>query len=146
MHHCNSSGATPLSSFSNDSQWEGQPTSPSLTDSENVTSERPILSGPIAAMLSMTLGILSNIVALFILANAYARLRRRSKAFLLFASSLVATDFVGHVIPGSIVMRLYLSGGVPPEEYNRADPLCQFRRQHGVFRTVSALSWLRHGS
>ncbi|XP_016373992.1 prostaglandin E2 receptor EP1 subtype-like [Sinocyclocheilus rhinocerous] len=133
MHHCNSSGTAPLSPFSNDSQWEGQPTSPSLAEPENVTSERPILSGPIAAMLSMTLGILSNIVAFLILANAYARLRRRSKAFLLFASSLVATDFVGHVIPGSIVMRLYLSGGVPSEEYDRADPLCQFLGGSMVF-------------
>ncbi|XP_048056369.1 prostaglandin E receptor 1a (subtype EP1) isoform X2 [Megalobrama amblycephala] len=134
MHHGNSSGeSTPLNPFSNHSQWEGQATSPSLADPENVTSERPILSGPIAAMLSMTLGILSNIVALLILANAYARLRRRSKAFLLFAGSLVATDFVGHVIPGSIVMRLYLSGGVPSEEYNRADPLCQFLGGSMVF-------------
>ncbi|XP_065149774.1 prostaglandin E receptor 1a (subtype EP1) [Paramisgurnus dabryanus] len=126
MHHCNSSGLAPLNPFTNHSQWEGQVTFPTLGNPENVTSDRPILSGPIAAMLSMILGILSNILALLILANAYVRLRRRSKAFLLFASSLVATDFVGHVIPGSIVMRLYLSGGVPSAEYNRSDTLCQF--------------------
>lgn len=132
MHHCNSSGLVPLNPFANHSQWEGHVTSPSLPNPENITSDRP-MSGPIAAMLSMTLGILSNIVALLILANAYARLRRRSKAFLLFASSLVATDFMGHVIPGSIVMRLYLSGGVPSAEYNRSDPLCQFLGGSMVF-------------
>lgn len=132
MHRCNTSGLAPLCPFANHSQWEGHVTSPSLFNPENVTSDRP-MSGPIAAMLSMTLGILSNIVALLILANAYARLRRRSKAFLLFASSLVATDFVGHVIPGSIVMRLYLSGGVPSAEYNRSDPLCQFLGGSMVF-------------
>uniref|UniRef100_A0AAY5EP81 Thromboxane A2 receptor n=1 Tax=Electrophorus electricus TaxID=8005 RepID=A0AAY5EP81_ELEEL len=45
---------------------------------------------------------------LFILAKAYNRLRRRSKAtFLLFASSLVTTDFLGHVIPGAMVLHLY---------------------------------------
>ncbi|XP_051568209.1 prostaglandin E2 receptor EP1 subtype-like [Myxocyprinus asiaticus] len=133
MHHGNSSGTVPLNPFANHSQWTGQVTSPSLASLENVTSERPTLSGPIAAMLSMTLGILSNIVALLILANAYAHLRRRSKAFLLFASSLVATDFVGHVIPGSIVMRLYLSGGVPSGDYNRQEPLCQFLGGSMVF-------------
>uniref|UniRef100_A0AAY5EHQ8 Prostaglandin F2-alpha receptor n=1 Tax=Electrophorus electricus TaxID=8005 RepID=A0AAY5EHQ8_ELEEL len=52
-------------------------------------------------------------IALFILAKAYNRLRRRSKAtFLLFASSLVTTDFLGHVIPGAMVLHhLPLSGG-----------------------------------
>lgn len=64
--------------------------------------------------LNMTLGILSNVVALLILAKAYNRFRRRSKAtFLLFASSLVATDLLGHVIPGALVLRLYLMA--PPE-------------------------------
>ncbi|XP_034448406.1 prostaglandin E2 receptor EP1 subtype-like [Hippoglossus hippoglossus] len=63
---------------------------------------------PTAAGLSMTLGILFNVVALIILAKAYNRFRRRSKAtFLLFASSLVATDLAGHVIPGALVLRIY---------------------------------------
>ncbi|MGH0180470.1 UNVERIFIED_CONTAM: hypothetical protein FKN15_012988 [Acipenser sinensis] len=58
--------------------------------------------------LSMTLGAISNIIALVILAKSYARFRRRSKAtFLLFASCLVVTDFAGHVIPGAFVLRLY---------------------------------------
>ncbi|KAG7279694.1 hypothetical protein CRUP_011626 [Coryphaenoides rupestris] len=73
---------------------------------------------PTAAGLNMTLGILSNVVALLILAKAYNRFRRRSKAtFLLFASSLVATDLAGHVIPGALVLRLYLVGAPekPPD-------------------------------
>ena len=66
---------------------------------------------PTSAGLSMTLGILSNVVALLILAKAYNRFRRRSKAtFLLLASSLVATDLVGHVIPGALVLQLYRTG------------------------------------
>ncbi|XP_074511740.1 prostaglandin E2 receptor EP1 subtype-like [Sebastes fasciatus] len=63
---------------------------------------------PMSAGLTMTLGILFNVVALIILAKAYNRFRRRSKAtFLLFASSLVATDLVGHVIPGALVLSIY---------------------------------------
>ncbi|XP_072420460.1 prostaglandin E2 receptor EP1 subtype-like [Chiloscyllium punctatum] len=70
---------------------------------------------------SMTLGALSNIIALVILIKSYARFRRRSKAtFLLFASSLVLTDFVGHVIPGALVLRLY------SENIVSAGPMCQF--------------------
>uniref|UniRef100_A0A667ZWA1 Thromboxane A2 receptor n=1 Tax=Myripristis murdjan TaxID=586833 RepID=A0A667ZWA1_9TELE len=95
---------------------------------------QPTSSGPIAAMLSMTLGIVSNIVALFILANAYSLQRRRSKAtFLLFAFSLVVTDFTGHVIPGALVLRLYLSGGVAEEAYDSADAMCQFLGGSMVF-------------
>uniref|UniRef100_A0A668AS78 Thromboxane A2 receptor n=1 Tax=Myripristis murdjan TaxID=586833 RepID=A0A668AS78_9TELE len=77
--------------------------------------EFPVTSlNPTAAGLSMTLGILSNVVALIILAKAYNRFRRRSKAtFLLFASSLVATDLAGHVIPGALVLRLYSAGTGP---------------------------------
>lgn len=68
-------------------------------------------TSPTAAGLTMTLGIVFNVVALCILAKAYNRFRRRSKAtFLLFASSLVATDLVGHVIPGALVLNRYTSG------------------------------------
>ncbi|XP_040917604.1 prostaglandin E2 receptor EP1 subtype-like [Toxotes jaculatrix] len=68
-------------------------------------------SNPTAAGLTMTLGILFNVVALIILAKAYNRFRRRSKAtFLLLASSLVATDLAGHVIPGALVLRRYSAG------------------------------------
>lgn len=83
-------------------------------------------SSPIVASLSMTLGILFNITALIILAKAYNRFRRRSKAtFLLFASSLVATDLAGHVINGALVMRRY---SVDPITYstNDTDASCLF--------------------
>lgn len=105
-----------------------------LSQHGNFTLDQPSSSGLIAAMLSMTLGIVSNIVALFILANAFSLQRRRSKAtFLLFASSLVITDFTGHVITGALVLRLYLYGGVPAEEYDSADAMCQFLGGSMVF-------------
>ncbi|XP_051744309.1 prostaglandin E receptor 1b (subtype EP1) isoform X2 [Ctenopharyngodon idella] len=85
---------------------------------------------PTAAGLSMTLGIVSNIIALIILAKAYARLRKRSKAtFLLFASCLVATDLAGHVIPGALVLRLYTDGGF----CNHPDATCHFLGGSMVF-------------
>ncbi|XP_039370982.1 prostaglandin E2 receptor EP1 subtype isoform X2 [Mauremys reevesii] len=66
------------------------------------------LPSPAMPIFSMTLGAVSNMVALAILVQSYARFRRRSKAtFLLFASSLVITDFAGHVIPGAFVLQLY---------------------------------------
>ncbi|XP_061625597.1 prostaglandin E2 receptor EP1 subtype-like isoform X2 [Phyllopteryx taeniolatus] len=90
--------------------------------------------GVVVVVLPMTLGIVSNIVALFILANAYSLQRRRSKAtFLLFATSLVVTDFMGHVIPGALVLRLYLSGGVRPEDSGSSDAMCQFLGGSMVF-------------
>ncbi|KAK9978148.1 hypothetical protein ABG768_019914 [Culter alburnus] len=93
---------------------------------ENLTST----NNPTAAGLSMTLGIVSNIIALIILAKAYARLRKRSKAtFLLFASCLVATDLAGHVIPGALVLHLYTAGGL----CNHTDPTCHFLGGSMVF-------------
>lgn len=95
----------------------GFPTTPSSVLATNCTMLQELevvrngtlpKSSPIVAGLSMTLGILFNIVALIILAKAYNRFRRRSKAtFLLFASSLVATDLAGHIINGALVMRRY---------------------------------------
>lgn len=100
----------------------------------NLTLVQPTSSGAIVVILSMTLGIISNIVALFILVNAYSRQRRRTKAtFLLFATSLVVTDFIGHVIPGALVLRLYLSEGVCPEDFNTSDSMCQFLGGSMVF-------------
>eukprot|EP00064_Thunnus_orientalis_P014613 superscaffoldBa00002563_g14660 len=105
-----------------------------LSQQGNFTSVEPTTSGVIVVVLSMTLGIISNIVALFILANAYSLQRRRSKAtFLLFATSLVITDFIGHLIPGALVLRLYLSGGVRPEDFNSSDGMCQFLGGSMVF-------------
>nr|XP_033781355.1 prostaglandin E2 receptor EP1 subtype isoform X2 [Geotrypetes seraphini]XP_033781356.1 prostaglandin E2 receptor EP1 subtype isoform X2 [Geotrypetes seraphini] len=83
---------------------------------------------PSAAMpsFSMTLGAVSNIVALAILVKSYARFRRRSKAtFLLFASSLVITDFAGHVIPGAFVLRLY-AVRMQWKAIDQTGAICQF--------------------
>ncbi|XP_059391813.1 prostaglandin E2 receptor EP1 subtype-like [Carassius carassius] len=92
-----------------------------------------ITTDPTTAGLSMTLGIVSNIVALFILAKAYARLRKRSKAtFLLFASSLVATDLAGHVIPGALVLHLYMSG-TAGGLCHQPDAICRFLGGSMVF-------------
>ncbi|XP_030052986.1 prostaglandin E2 receptor EP1 subtype [Microcaecilia unicolor] len=75
---------------------------------------------------SMSLGAVSNIVALVILVKSYARFRRRSKAtFLLFASSLVITDFAGHVIPGAFVLRLY-AVRMQWETIDQSGAICQF--------------------
>ena len=138
MHHSNSSspgpgpgpGSAPLTLLSNQSQ--GMVTVAAVSQRGNLTSKGSP-GGPFVAGLSMTLGILFNIVALVILANAYAHQRRRSKAtFLLFASSLVMTDFAGHVIPGTLVLRLYLSGGAPAP-HGPPDRLCQFLGGSMVF-------------
>ncbi|XP_029365317.1 prostaglandin E2 receptor EP1 subtype-like [Echeneis naucrates] len=101
MQHSNSSGITASSPPSNHTIMVQVPEVEAVAN--NTT-----LSNPTAAGLTMTLGILFNVVALFILAKAYNRFRRRSKAtFLLFASSLVATDLAGHVINGALVLRRY---------------------------------------
>ncbi|XP_008297702.1 prostaglandin F2-alpha receptor [Stegastes partitus] len=61
-----------------------------------------------ASIISMTVGIFSNSLALFILVKSYNRVRLKSKAsFLLFASSLVITDLLGHLINGSLVLFVY---------------------------------------
>lgn len=61
-----------------------------------------------ASVFSMTVGICSNGAALFILIKSYRRLRIKSRAFfLLFASSLVVTDLLGHLVNGSLVLFVY---------------------------------------
>ncbi|XP_028260229.1 prostaglandin F2-alpha receptor [Parambassis ranga] len=63
-----------------------------------------------ASVISMTVGIVSNSLALFILVKSYNRVRIKSKAsFLLFASGLVVTDLLGHLINGSLVLFVYSS-------------------------------------
>ncbi|XP_070790521.1 prostaglandin E2 receptor EP1 subtype [Pituophis catenifer annectens] len=93
----------------------------------------PSAPSPAAPIFSMTLGAISNIVALLILVQSYTRFRRRSKAtFLLFASSLVITDLAGHVIPGSFVLQLYAT----QRNWTAMDPskaLCQFFGASMVF-------------
>ncbi|XP_034396390.1 prostaglandin E receptor 1a (subtype EP1) [Cyclopterus lumpus] len=135
LSHYNSSASPQLPRFPNDSGGkEARVAVYGLSQQGNLTFVQPTTSGIIVVILSMTLGIISNIVALFILANAYSLQRRRTKAtFLLFAGSLVVTDFIGHVIPGALVLRLYLSGGVPPEDFNDSDRMCQFLGGSMVF-------------
>ncbi|KAL2089950.1 hypothetical protein ACEWY4_014638 [Coilia grayii] len=61
-----------------------------------------------SSIISMSVGILSNTLALFILVKAYQRFRLKSKAcFLLLASGLVITDCLGHLINGSLVFYVY---------------------------------------
>nr|XP_046248767.1 prostaglandin F2-alpha receptor [Scatophagus argus] len=63
-----------------------------------------------ASVISMTVGIFSNSLALFILIKSYNRIRIKSKAsFLLFVSSLLITDLLGHLINGSLVLFVYSS-------------------------------------
>uniref|UniRef100_A0A670XYW4 Thromboxane A2 receptor n=1 Tax=Pseudonaja textilis TaxID=8673 RepID=A0A670XYW4_PSETE len=101
-----------------------------LTELVKTPSSAP---SPAAPIFSMTLGAISNIVALVILVQSYTRFRRRSKAtFLLFASSLVITDLAGHIIPGSFVLQLYAT----QRGWRAMDPsraLCQFFGASMVF-------------
>ncbi|XP_036395236.1 prostaglandin E receptor 1c (subtype EP1), partial [Megalops cyprinoides] len=61
---------------------------------------------------TMTLGVLSNLTALGILARASTHFRRRSKApFLLLTGALLLTDLGGHLIPGALALHLHLSRG-----------------------------------
>ncbi|XP_068593161.1 prostaglandin E2 receptor EP1 subtype-like [Cebidichthys violaceus] len=116
MQHSNSSGGTAPIPLFNDT--------PAVKVLEAVAGNatRP-RSNPTSAGLTMTLGILFNVVALIILAKAYNRFRRRSKAtFLLFASSLVATDLAGHVILGALVLKRYSAG-----TGSAADPVSSFQ-------------------
>ncbi|XP_061489441.1 prostaglandin F2-alpha receptor isoform X1 [Rhineura floridana] len=62
------------------------------------------------SVIFMTVGILSNSLAIAILMKAYQRFRQKSKAsFLLFASGLVITDLLGHLITGTIAVFVYAS-------------------------------------
>ncbi|XP_035298457.1 prostaglandin E2 receptor EP1 subtype isoform X3 [Cricetulus griseus] len=72
-------------------------------------------TSPVLPIFSMTLGAVSNVLALALLAQAAGRLRRRRSAatFLLFVASLLAIDLAGHVIPGALVLRLYAAGRSP---------------------------------
>uniref|UniRef100_A0A7N9CR41 G-protein coupled receptors family 1 profile domain-containing protein n=1 Tax=Macaca fascicularis TaxID=9541 RepID=A0A7N9CR41_MACFA len=71
----------------------------------------PSGASPALPIFSMTLGAVSNLLALALLAQAAGRLRRRRSAatFLLFVASLLATDLA----PGALVLRLYTAGRAP---------------------------------
>ncbi|KAJ8270149.1 hypothetical protein GJAV_G00110900 [Gymnothorax javanicus] len=76
-------------------------------NSSNSTSVQTTLS-VWDTVISMSIGMLSNMLALVILAKAYRRFRLKTRAsFLLFASSLVTTNFLGHFINGSLVIYVY---------------------------------------
>ncbi|XP_053440725.1 prostaglandin E2 receptor EP1 subtype isoform X1 [Nycticebus coucang] len=72
-------------------------------------------ASPALPIFSMTLGTVSNVLALALLAQAAGRLRRRrsTATFLLFVASLLVTDLAGHVIPGALVLHLYAAGRAP---------------------------------
>ncbi|XP_046894455.1 prostaglandin E2 receptor EP1 subtype-like [Hypomesus transpacificus] len=105
-------------------QDQNSSTSSVLVHRSNASTPTPSPKGSWMVVLNMTLGMASNIVALVILAKAYARLRRRSKAvFLLFASSLVTTDLFGHALPGALVLILHSAPVLP---HHLAHAHCQF--------------------
>lgn len=63
-----------------------------------------------ASVISMSVGIFSNSLAVFILVKSYNHVRIKSRAsFLLFASGLVVTDLLGHLITGAMVLFVYSS-------------------------------------
>lgn len=96
----------------------GDATTCAVPGPPNASAEPPSGLGsasPALPIFSMTLGAVSNVLALVLLAQASGRLRRRRSAatFLLFVASLLATDLAGHVIPGALVLRLYAAGRSP---------------------------------
>jgi len=92
-----------------------------------------------ASVVSMTGGILSNSLALFILVKSYHHIRLKSKAsFVLFASGLVVTDLLGHLVNGSLVLFVYGSH----RKWEAFDPyhvLCGFFGASLVFFGLSPL-------
>lgn len=125
MQHPNSSGIAATSTF--------LPANYTMAQEAVMRNRTLPASSPIVAGLSMTLGIIFNVIALIILAKAYNRFRRRSKAtFLLFASSLVATDLAGHVINGAMVMRRY-TADFTTDPTNDPDASCLFLGSCMVF-------------
>ncbi|XP_046293427.1 prostaglandin E2 receptor EP1 subtype isoform X1 [Marmota monax] len=96
----------------------GEATTCSAPGIPNVSAVPPLGGtggSPALPIFSMTLGAVSNVLALALLAQAAGRLRRRRSAatFLLFVASLLAIDLAGHVIPGALVLRLYAAGRAP---------------------------------
>ncbi|KAF3834890.1 hypothetical protein F7725_027448 [Dissostichus mawsoni] len=98
-----------------------------------------------ASAISMTVGVLSNSLALFILVTSYSSIRIKSKAsFLLFASSLVVTDLLGHLINGSLVLIVY-SFHKKWETFDPHHIVCSAFGVHGVLRTEPLVPGERHG-
>ncbi|XP_066531536.1 prostaglandin E receptor 1c (subtype EP1) [Hoplias malabaricus] len=58
---------------------------------------------------TMTLGAISNLIALAILSKSYTRCQRRAKTpFLLLAVALLLTDLAGHLVTGSFGLYMHL--------------------------------------
>ncbi|XP_056591489.1 prostaglandin F2-alpha receptor [Triplophysa dalaica] len=96
-----------------------------------------------SSAVSMTVGIISNILALFILIKAYHRFKFKSKAaFLFFASALVLTDLFGHLINGSLAIYVYASRK-DWERFELNKSLCDF---FGVCMAFFGLTPLLLGS
>ncbi|XP_041720458.1 prostaglandin E2 receptor EP1 subtype-like [Coregonus clupeaformis] len=77
----------------------------------NATTLPPPINPPSLGMscFTMTLGGLSNLTALGILAKSYVRFRHRAKApFLLLVGALLLTDLAGNLIPGAFALHLHL--------------------------------------
>ena len=90
------------------------------------------------SVISMTVGILGNSLAFFILLKAYQRrIHLKCKAtFFVFAGSLVITNLLGHLITGSLVVYVYSSD----EEWDTFDPrnrLCDVFGMSMVFFGLS---------
>lgn len=87
-----------------------QPVSPAAGLLSNTTCQTENRLSVFFSIIFMTVGILSNSLAIAILMKAYQRFRQKSKAsFLLLASALVITDFFGHLINGAIAVFVYAS-------------------------------------
>ncbi|KAM6219670.1 prostaglandin F2-alpha receptor isoform 1-T1 [Rhynchocyon petersi] len=87
-----------------------QPVSPAAGFLSNTTCQTENRLSVFFSIIFMTVGILSNSLAIAILMKAYQRFRQKSKAsFLLLASGLVITDFFGHLVNGTIAVFVYAS-------------------------------------
>ncbi|KAK3533485.1 hypothetical protein QTP70_023366, partial [Hemibagrus guttatus] len=95
-----------------------------------------------SSVITMTVGIISNTLAIFILLKAYQQLRVKSSAsFLLFASGLVVTDFLGHLINGSLALYVYALN----KEWESFDPKQVLCGVFGVCMSFFGLSPLLLG-
>ncbi|XP_078075099.1 prostaglandin F2-alpha receptor-like [Mustelus asterias] len=120
--------------MSNTSNNTAEPT-PNATNDTCVTQ----LGAVHIPIVFMTIGVLSNCVALAILVKTYKRFRQKWRAsFLLFASGLVFTDCLGHVINGAITIRVYALEK-DWEKIDSSERLCPFLGTCMVFFGLSAL-------
>ncbi|XP_023671592.2 prostaglandin F2-alpha receptor isoform X2 [Paramormyrops kingsleyae] len=104
----------------------------------NITCVRTDLS-VMVSVVSMTVGMLSNTLALVILIKAYRRFRLKSKAsFLLLASGLVVTNFLGHLINGCLALYVY-SFCMDWKSIDPHNVLCSFFGASMVFFGLSPL-------